>query len=34
MSYQVQILEQAEQDILDIYYYVVHEDGKDKHLIY
>ncbi len=33
MSYQVQILEQAEQDILDIYYYVAYEDDKDKAFI-
>jgi toxin ParE1/3/4 len=28
MSYQVYILEDAEQDIKDVYYYVAHNDSK------
>ena len=32
MSYKVNILEQAEQDILDIYYYVAYNDGESKAL--
>ena len=30
MTYSVNILEQAEQDIKDIYYFVAHKDSKEK----
>jgi len=30
MIYQVNILEQAEQDLLDIYYYVAYHDNEEK----
>ena len=32
MTYSVNILEQAEQDINDIYYYVAYNDSKEKAL--
>jgi toxin ParE1/3/4 len=32
MTYSVNILEQAEQDIKDIYYYVAYTDSKEKAL--
>ena len=32
MNYQVKILEQAEQDLFDIYYYIAYHDDKEKAL--
>ena len=32
MNYQVNILEQTEQDLLDIYYYVAYHDDEEKAL--
>ena len=32
MIYNINILEQAEQDIKDIYYYIAYNDSKEKAL--
>ena len=32
MTYNINILEQAEQDIKDIYYYIAYNDSKEKAL--
>ena len=32
MTYNINILEQAEQDIKDIYYYIAYNDNKEKAL--